>query len=102
VITLHAMEQLGGGFAPMLDYLLSVRPGICLHLEPIAELYDPALLFDWLALRYHEKRNYLSGFLTALRAREAEGALTIHEVRRLRFGSVFHEGYSLVVWTPRA
>jgi SAM-dependent methyltransferase len=102
VITLHAMEQLGSGFVPMLDYLLSARPGICLHIEPIAELYDPDLLFDWLALRYHEKRNYLSGFLSALRAKEAEGALAIHDVRRLRFGSAFHEGYSLVVWTPRA
>ena len=102
VITLHAMEQLAGKFAPMLDYLLEARPGICMHLEPIAELYDPALLFDWLALRYHEKRNYLSGFLMALREKQAAGKATIHEVRRLRFGSAFHEGYSLVVWSPRA
>lgn len=101
VITLHAMEQLAGTYRPMLDYLLAARPGICLHLEPIAELYDPEVLFDWLALRYHEKRNYLSGFLTALREEEVAGRAVIHEVRRLHFGSAFHEGYSLVVWEGR-
>lgn len=101
VLTMHSMEQLGASWALMLDFLLARRPGLCLHIEPIRELYDPASLFDALALRYHEKRNYLSGYLTALRAKAAEGLVEIKETRRLRFGSAFHEGYSLVVWAPR-
>lgn len=101
VLTMHSMEQLGANHGPMLDFLLQRKPGLCLHIEPIRELYDPAKLFDALALRYHDKRNYLSGYLTALRAKAAEGLIDIKETRRLGFGSAFHEGYSLVVWAPR-
>ncbi|WP_119422934.1 class I SAM-dependent methyltransferase [Desertibaculum subflavum] len=101
VLTMHSMEQLGTAWGPMLDFLLARKPGLCLHIEPIRELYDPTDLFDALALRYHDKRNYLSGYLTALRAKAAEGLIEIRETRRLCFGSAFHEGYSLVVWAPR-
>lgn len=98
VITMHAMEQLGASYQPMLDYLIAARPGICLHLEPILELYNPESLFDHLAIRYHEKRNYLQGLLTALKEQQAKNVIEIMDVRRLYFGSLFHEGYSLIVW----
>jgi len=29
---------------------------------------------------------------------EGEGKIEILEIRRLFFGSLFHEGYSLIVW----
>ena len=98
VITMAAMEQLGTRFGAFLGYLLAKRPSVCLHLEPIVELYDPRSLFDHLAIRYHQKRGYLTGFLTALRELEAAGRVRILEVRRLGFGSFYHEGYSVVAW----
>ncbi len=100
VITILAMEQLGEAFGPFLDYLLAQRPGICLHLEPIIELYDPTDLLDLLAIRYHRKRGYLTGFLTELERLRGEGRVSLLDARRLRFGSLFHEAYSVVVWRP--
>jgi SAM-dependent methyltransferase len=101
VMTMAAMEQLGGGFGPLLDFLLAKRPSICLHLEPIVELYDDTALFDYVAIQYHRKRGYLTGFLPALQALESAGRVSILDARRLHFGSCYQEGYSVVVWRVR-
>jgi len=100
IMTMHALEQLGTSYEPMLRFMCELQPKICLHVEPIYELYDETNLLDFLALRYHEKRNYLRGFLPALRELSARGLAEVLDVRRLRFGSLFNEGYSLVVWRP--
>lgn len=100
VLTSAAMEQLGAGHGAFVDYLVEARPAVCLHVEPLAELYDDEDPFDAVALRYHEKRNYLRGFLPRLWQLEAEGRIEILEQRRTGFGSFCHEGYSVVVWRP--
>lgn len=100
VYTMAALEQIGGGFSPFLDYLLENRPSVCLHIEPVAELLDQERLLDYLSVRYFEKRGYLSGFLTELRRREAQGQLEILRAARTNVGSLFIEGYSAVVWRP--
>jgi hypothetical protein len=97
VLTLHAMEQLGRDYTAFLDYLVAAKPKLVIHLEPIVELYDAANDFDAAAIAYHRKRGYLDGFLPALQNRDVE----IVEVRRLGFGSTFHEAYTLIVWRPR-
>jgi hypothetical protein len=99
-ITMASMEQLNTKYENFLNYLMAHKPSICLHLEPLIELYDKDDLFDHLAFQYHRKRGYLNGFLTSLRNLEAEGKLSILDVRRLFFGSMFHEGYSIVIWRP--
>ena len=100
VLTVHTLEQLGTNFRPMLEFLLDRAPGLCLHIEPIVELYDPELLLDSLSVAYHRRRNYLDGFLEALRLEEATGRIEIVTAQRVRFGSLFHEGYSIVAWRP--
>jgi hypothetical protein len=102
IYTFGALEQLAGHFQALLEFWLEKRPGLCLHLEPIFELYEPSDLLDNLAVRFHRKRGYTAGFLTALKALEARGRVELLEVRRIRFGSTLMEGYSLVAWRPRA
>jgi hypothetical protein len=102
VLTSAALEQLGDGHAACVDYLLAQQPAICLHIEPILELYADDSLFDEVARRYHRHRNYLRGFLPRLRALEAAGRIELLAVHRTGFGSFHHEGYSLVVWRPLA
>lgn len=100
VMTLCALEQVGPRHGPFIEFLLEKRPKICINMEPIEDLYDEGNLADYLALRYHRKRGYLSGFLPRLKALETEGKIKILEVRRMFFGSLYHEGYSFVVWKP--
>lgn len=100
VLTICALEQMGVHFEPFLDYLLRQRPAVCVHMEPAGEWYDPDHLVDYLALLYHRKRGYLSGFVPRLEALRDGGRIEIPHQTRPRFGSRFHEGYSLVVWRP--
>jgi len=100
VVTVHALEQLGGNIGALLDALLKARPRTCLHFEPIAEFYDEKVPFDQLALRYHRRRNYLDGWLTRLRELAARGKIEITEERRLAFGDRYHEAYNIVQWRP--
>ena len=101
VLTMCALEQIGTRHDAFVKYLLDAKPGVCVHMEPLLELYDENHLVDYLAARYHKKRGYLQGFLTALRALESKGAIEILDVRRFFFGSFYHEGYSYVAWRPR-
>lgn len=100
VVTMCALEQVGNRHDAFLKYLLEQRPGICLHMEPLADLYDANNLLDYLALAYHRRRNYLDGFLPRLRVLAEDRRIEILCSRRIAFGNLYHEGYSFVVWRP--
>jgi hypothetical protein len=98
VLTVHALEQLSDGWQPFLDYLLARRPGFCLHVEPLVELYDGSQPYDDLARRYHMKRRYLQGFLPAIQTLAASGKAEILALRRVPFGGLYHEAYAVLAW----
>jgi SAM-dependent methyltransferase len=102
ILTVHAMEQLGTRWQAFAEYLAARRPGLCLHIEPILEFYDPNDAFDGRARRYHSKRHYLEGFYPYLAERARAGAIEILEARRVPFGGLYHEAYSLLAWRPVA
>jgi SAM-dependent methyltransferase len=100
VFTVHALEQLGDGFRPFLEWLLRERPALVVHHEPIVEFYDPDVELDHLAIAYHHRRAWLSGYWPALAGLAAEGRIEILVARRLLYGDAYTEG-SLIVWRPR-
>jgi hypothetical protein len=100
VFTMCALEQTGDRFGPFLDYLVRQRPRRVVHVEPTVELYDPNSSHDRLAIEYHTRRKYLNGLLPALKALAAENRIRLVYSRRLRFGSRFHECFSVHVWEP--
>jgi len=98
IFTFGAIEQLASNFGKFLSYLLDNKPKICFHIEPTIELYDETNLLDYLAMKFHRKRGYSEGLLPKLQQLENEGKIKILNVRRLMFGSIFMEGYNLIVW----
>lgn len=100
VFTVNALEQTYDKWGDFLDYLLREKPSIVMHLEPISEMYDKDVLIDWLALQFHEKRNYLKGYYTKLLQLEKEGKIQIIEARRTHMGNLNDETFSLLVWKP--
>lgn len=96
VLTVHAMEQLGLNHGRMLNLLLAARPAVVVHIEPIYELYDPLDLNDFLAMKYHDARGYLKGYLPCL-----ELYADLIEVTKSAFGNINHRAYSVVVWRPK-
>jgi len=101
ICTVHAIEQLHEHWLSFLQMLLRKRPGICVHLEPLLELYSAGDPFDDVASEYHRRRRYLQGFVPALRELERQRQIDIVELRRVHFGGKYHEAYSIAVWRPR-
>jgi cyclopropane fatty-acyl-phospholipid synthase-like methyltransferase len=100
VFTVGAMEQLGKNFEPFLQFMLKKGPSVCINIETIYELYNQDSLFDYIAAKYLERRGYLQGYLSRLKQLEIEGKIEIIKIQRT-FGSLYHDGYSYIVWKPK-
>lgn len=100
ILTICGLEQVGRQYDDFLNFLLEKKPTVCVHMEPWLEAYDEENIVDYLAIRYHQKRNYLNGFYTRLFELEEQGLISIIHKKRAFFGSLFHEGYSMIAWKP--
>lgn len=99
LLTVGALEQMGNSFTEFLDYILKQKPSLCVHMETTYELCDQNDLFDYLSAKYLEKRGYLNGFLDRLKELDSKGTIELLGIHRT-FGSLFHDGYTLLVWKP--
>jgi hypothetical protein len=98
IFTICALEQIGDKYKLFVDYLLDKKPKICLHIEPINELYDENSEFENIALKFHHSRNYLNNYLSYLKKLESEKKIRILKIKKINFGSLYHDGYSILVW----
>lgn len=96
--TFGAVEQLASKFQPFMEYLIACKPKIVVHIEPVIELYDHNNLLDALAISFHKKRGYTEGLMPWLMK---DARVQMIQVRRSHFGSLMHEGYSMLVWRPK-
>lgn len=97
VFTNGALEQLGTHHEQFFQYLLKMSPKICIHVEPIYELYNQENLIDYLAAKYSDKRGYLNGYFTHLKKLEETGTIKLLHVQK-NLGSMYHDGWTTVVW----
>lgn len=102
ILTVGALEQIGNNFDQFLGYILSQKPSIVVHHEPIEDFYEEDSLVDYLGRTYHRRRGYLVGYIEALRDLEKKGIIQIVEAKRVPFGDPFHESCSRVVWKLRS
>ncbi len=99
-LTIGAVEQLASRFADFIRYLMKQPVSLCIHVEPVIELYDEDNLVDYLAMKFQGKRGYTRNLLPYLRELESEKKIELLKVKRLYFGSLFMEGYNIIVWRP--
>jgi hypothetical protein len=101
VFTVNALEQVGENYKDFINFLLYKKPELCINFEPMSELLDSNNLLDNLCIKYSEKRNYLKGYLPYLEQLEKEGKIEIILKKRLYAGSLYLEGYPVVIWKPK-
>jgi hypothetical protein len=100
VFTFGALEQLAGSVDQFFNYLLSQSPKICIHIEPDESLYNSSNLYDYLALRFQNKRGYTGGLSKKLIVLEEQKKISVIKSIRVPFGSLMMEGYNIFVWQP--
>ena len=97
-LSVAALEQTGENYKNFIDFIIEKKPSICINIEPISEVLDDKNLIDFLSIKYFEKRNYLSSYLSYLQKLQDDKKIEILDVRRTYAGSYFIEGHTLVVW----
>jgi SAM-dependent methyltransferase len=100
LLTFGALEQLAGRIEAFFDFVLKRSPSLCVHVEPVIDLYDEDNLIDFLAASFHRKRGYTANLLGLLKDLESRGKIELLKVKRSFFGSLFMEGYTCLVWRP--
>lgn len=101
VLTFGALEQVGKNHELFLEFLLRKSPELCVNVEGLSELYEQEYLLDYLALKYHKRRKYLDGFLTRLHQLKEQGTIEIIKIHHQRFGNLFDDSHSYIVWKPK-
>jgi len=97
IFTCNALEQIGENYKEFINFLLDKKPDLCINFEPMPELLDNTLV-DQLSVMYSEKRNYLKGYLSYLEHLEKNGQIEILLKKRLYAGSLYLEGYPVIIW----
>lgn len=97
-LTVCSIEQVSNNFHAFIDYLIEKSPKRCIHIEPIYELYDEDNLVDYLAMKFHKKRQYPIGFLPYLEKLQSDGIIRIDKVHRVMCGGRNTEAYSYIIW----
>ena len=101
IFTFGALEQIASKFEKFIDFILYKKPDICIHVEPSIEMYDEYNQVDKLAIDFHRKRGYTEGYIPKLLELDDKKLVNLIKVKRLNFGSLMFEGYTLIVWTPK-
>lgn len=98
-LTCGSLEQMGAGYEPFINFAIKNKIELFLNIEPIKELLDKNDPFDALAVKFIDKRNYLSNYLTFLRDLQTGGKIKIEKIQRLYPGS-FYQDFTYIVWRP--
>lgn len=100
IFTFGALEQLGGiyGAESWLNWAANQNNSKFVLVEPCVETYDLMSAVDLSALSFHLKRGYTSGIISSLKSKERHGVIRDLKVHRIEFGSLFIEGYTLIVF----
>ena len=73
---------------------------MCVHVEPIIEFLNQDNLVDYTAYRCSIARNFLNGYIDAIKTLERQGFAEIIKLVRSHFGSLMLESYCQVIWRP--
>jgi len=97
-LTIGGLEQVGKDHEEWLKYILEKKPKRVVQLECISDFYDSDNLADYMALLYHNKRGYLSGYYSSLLELEKQKKIKIIKQQRVEIGGLYHDGWSILVF----
>lgn len=93
-----SMEQIGKNFKKFINFLRKNKPKLIINIEPINELLNENLILDYLSIKYSQKRNYLDNFFSYLKNLQKKKYIKFLEIKKSHFGSLYINGYSILVW----
>lgn len=101
IYTSGALEQLSGKIYDFINFTLSKKPKIVIHVEPAPQFYDTKKLVDFTADFFQRKRGYTDNLLDYLTLLERKKKIKIIKKMKSPFGSLMIEGYNFIAWRPK-
>ena len=101
IYTSGALEQLSGKIYDFINFTLSKKPKIVIHVEPAPQFYDTNKLVDFTADFFQRKRGYTDNLLDYLMILEKKNKIKIIKKIKSPFGSLMIEGYNFIAWRPK-
>jgi len=98
VFTFGALEQTGTNYNEFLNFVLEKKPDLIINVECLNDLYNKNNLLDYLALKYHKKRNYLDHYFKRLKALEKDRRIEIIYHTHHKFSNIFNDTHSFIIW----
>ena len=99
-ITYTSLEQMGTQYRAFVEFAIKKKAALCISVDSFDELYSKTSALDQLAVKFAEKRNYLRHYLGYLRHLESEKKIKIMKIQRVRFGSIYQDNNSYIMWKP--
>ncbi|WP_037353036.1 class I SAM-dependent methyltransferase [Selenomonas sp. FC4001] len=93
--SLMYVPELSSGF---LDYILEMKPRVCINIEPCYEYYSTSSLHGALCKKYVEVNDYNRNLVEILNSGEKDGRIEILEVEKNSFGENALSPASFIAW----
>ena len=100
LLTCYALEQLKYHTEEVLTRMLSWKPAQVIHMEPVAEFYNPLKPRDLLGIGYVRWKDYQDNLYTTLRRLEGRGWVKILNACRLGLAGNGLNEISFIRWRP--
>lgn len=98
IYTINSFEQLGKHVNRIIDLIISSRPGLVIHFEPVNEVLEPENLYDSYSIEYSKKRGYLEGMLGCLITKQSKNILKIEDIKRTFIANALLENNTFLEW----
>ncbi len=98
VYTSGSIEQLSGKIDNFFNFIILNKPKICIHIEPMPQLFKTNNLEDNLSIMALEKKKYSTNFLEKIYQLKKQKKIKIIKLLKSPFGSQLIDGMNLLVW----
>lgn len=98
VFTSGSIEQLSGNVDNFLNFIIKNKPKICIHIEPMPQLFKKDNIEDLLSVMALKKKKYSINFLDKIYNLKKKNKIKVIKLLKSPFGSQLIDGMNLLVW----
>ena len=98
VYTSGSIEQLSGNINNFFNFIIKNKPKICIHIEPMPQLFKTNNLEDMISIMALKKKKYSINLLDKIYELKKQKKIKVLKLLKSPFGSQLIDGMNLIVW----
>lgn len=98
IYTSGSIEQLSGNINNFFNFIIKNKPKICIHIEPMPQLFKTNNLEDMISIMALKKKKYSINLLDKIYELKKQKKIKVLKLLKSPFGSQLIDGMNLIVW----